>query len=141
MKKEETTEKNLSLPLHTMNRSNRKKWLTMNNYRNWHYQESNSIKKTLGLGSSTTVKDYFDYLENSYLLFVINKFSPSVKKQIYSNKKAYLIDTGMAINIGFRTSSDLGRLLENLVFIELKRRDLEIYYFKDKYECDFIVNV
>ncbi len=99
----------------------------------------NSIKKLLNLGSSTTVKDYFDYLENSFLAFIIPKFDYSLKKQIYANKKMYLIDNALAINLGFRISEDLGRLLENMVFIELKRRRKEIFYFQEKNECDFVI--
>ncbi len=99
----------------------------------------NSIKKLLNLGSSTTVKDYFDYLENSFLTFIIPKFDYSLKKQIYANKKVYLIDNALAINLGFRISEDLGRLLENLAFIELKRRKKEIFYFQGKNECDFVI--
>lgn len=99
----------------------------------------NSLKKTLGLGSSTTVKEYFDYLENCYLVFLVPKFASSLKKQVYANKKAYLVDTAIAINNGYRLSKDIGRLFENLVFIELKRRYSEIYYFKEKSECDFVV--
>jgi uncharacterized protein len=99
----------------------------------------NSIKKTLGLGSSTTVKEYFDYLENSFLIFLVPKFDYSLKRQIFSNKKVYCIDNALAKYLGFRMSNDYGRLLENLVFIELKRRDKEIYYFSEKNECDFVI--
>ncbi|MFA5771885.1 MAG: ATP-binding protein [Thermoplasmata archaeon] len=98
----------------------------------------NSIKKILGLGSSTTVREYFNYLENSFLLSLVSRFDYSIKKQIYSNKKVYLIDTALAINLGYRVSKDMGRLLENAVFIELKRRNFDVYYHRDKHECDFL---
>jgi len=98
----------------------------------------NSLKKTLQLGSSTTVKDYINYIENSYLLVQVPKYSYSTKSQIYANKKIYMIDTAMAILSGFRMSGDMGRLLENLVCIQLKRRNNELFYFRDKFECDFI---
>ncbi len=99
----------------------------------------NFIKKLLGLGSSTTVKEYFDYLENAYLIFLVPKFNYSLKKQIYSNKKVYLIDNALATQLGFRYSNDYGKLLENLVFIELKRKGKEIFYYSDKHECDFVI--
>ena len=99
----------------------------------------NSIKKLLGLGSPTTVKEYFDYLENSFLVFLVPKFDYSLKKQVYSNKKVYAIDNGLAVYLGFRFSEDNGKLLENLVFIELKRRKKEIYYYAGKKECDFVM--
>ena len=99
----------------------------------------NSIKKIIGLGSSTTVKDYFDYLENSFLVFLIPKFDYSLRKQIYYNKKVYCIDNGLAKYLGFRITPDSGKLLENMVFIELKRKGKEIYYYSDKKECDFVI--
>ena len=99
----------------------------------------NSIKKSLGLGSATTVKEYFDYLENSFLIFLIPKFDYSLRKQIYYNKKIYCIDNGLAKYLGFRITADNGKLLENLVFLALKRKNKEIYYFSDKHECDFVL--
>jgi len=99
----------------------------------------NSIKKILGLGSSTTVKDYFDYLETSFIIFLVPKFDYSLRKQIYYNKKVYCIDNGLAKYLGFRVTPDNGRLLENIVFIELKRKGKEIYYYAEKGECDFVV--
>ncbi|MCX6741979.1 MAG: ATP-binding protein [Candidatus Pacearchaeota archaeon] len=99
----------------------------------------NSIKKLLKLGSSTTVKEYFDKLENSYLVFLLPRFDFSLKKQINSNKKVYVIDNAIASYLGFKFSKDLGKLLENLVFIELKRKEKELYYFSEKKECDFVV--
>src|SRR3989344_3337680 len=99
----------------------------------------NSIKKTLALGSSTTVKDYFDYLENSFLIFLVPKFDYSLRKQVYYNKKVYCIDNGLAKHLGFRMTPDNGKLLENIAFIELKRKRKEIYYYSDKKECDFVI--
>ena len=99
----------------------------------------NSLKKILGFGSSTTVKNYFDYFENSFLIFLISKFDYSLRKQMYYNKKVYCIDNGLAKYIGFRVTPDKGKLLENMVFIELKRRGKELYYYSDKRECDFVV--
>ncbi|OGS23187.1 MAG: hypothetical protein A2252_05790 [Elusimicrobia bacterium RIFOXYA2_FULL_39_19] len=99
----------------------------------------NSLKSVVGLGSSTTVKDYFGYLVNSYLIFLLEKYDLSLKKQIYSNKKVYFIDNAIADNIGFRFSEDKGRFYENLVCIELKRRKNEIYFHRGKNECDFVI--
>lgn len=98
----------------------------------------NSIKNTINLGSSTTVKEYFNYLENSFLIYLLPKFDYSLKKQVYANKKVYVVDNALAINLGFRVSKDNGQLLENLIFMELKRKNKEVYYFSEKKECDFI---
>ena len=67
------------------------------------------------------------------------KYDYSLKKQFVSDKKVFVIDNGLRNEIAFSTSEDRGRLLENLVFIELKRRGREIYFFKNKKECDFLV--
>jgi len=99
----------------------------------------NSLRKLLGLGSATTVSDYCGYLENSYLSFFLSRYSDSVKAQQQSPKKVYFIDHALAKIIGFRFSEDMGRKLENIVFIELKRRGFEIYYHNETKECDFVV--
>lgn len=99
----------------------------------------NSLTKSLNISSPTTIKEYFYYLENSYLTFLISRFNYSLKKQIRSPKKVYIIDNALATYLGFRFSKDYGRLLENLVFLELKRRNKEIYYFSEEHECDFII--
>jgi len=98
----------------------------------------NKLKLMLDV-SINTVKNYISYLENSYLVFTIPKYDYSVKKQIYSPKKVYVIDTGLINLVSFKFSRDYGKLLENLVFIELKRKYQDIYYHKGKQECDFIV--
>ncbi|MBW6462287.1 MAG: ATP-binding protein [DPANN group archaeon] len=99
----------------------------------------NNLKNMTGLTSATTIKEYIEYMENSYLTFLVPRFDISLKKQIYANKKIYLIDTALANVLGFRTSRDYGRILENVVFLELKRRNKEIYYHKRKKECDFVI--
>lgn len=99
----------------------------------------NQIRKLTQLTSATTIREYFQYFENSYLTFLISRYNPSLKKQIYYNKKIYFIDTGMAKILGFRTSDDFGRMLENIVFLQLKRQNKEIYFHKEKYECDFLI--
>ncbi|MCK5660995.1 MAG: ATP-binding protein [Methanosarcinales archaeon] len=89
--------------------------------------------------SINTVKSYMGYLENSYLIFSIPRYDYSIKKQIYSHKKVYVIDQGLINLISFKFSKDHGKLLENIVFLELRRRHSDIYYHRDKHECDFIV--
>ena len=99
----------------------------------------NSLKEMTGLKSASSIKEYFGYLENSYLLFLVPRFDYSLKRQIYTGKKVYFIDPGLSQTVGFRSSQDRGRLLENIVYLELKRKEREIYYHKIKKECDFII--
>jgi len=99
----------------------------------------NSLKKTLGLGNAITVKEYISYLSNSYLFFELLKFAYSLKTQLNSPRKIYLIDSAFNQICGSAFSENKGRILENLVFLELKRRRKEIYYYADQKECDFVV--
>ena len=99
----------------------------------------NSIRKTLNLGNSITVKEYISYLANSYFFFELHKFSFSLRKSLNAPKKIYLIDTSFNKITGFNFSQNTGKNLENVVFIELKRRKKEVYYFAEKNECDFLV--
>lgn len=99
----------------------------------------NSISQALKIKSVSSVINYVGFLEESYLVFELLKYDFSQKKQFTSDKKIYVIDNGMRNNIAFYFSEDRGRLLENMIFIELKRRGSELYYFKNDGECDFIL--
>jgi predicted AAA+ superfamily ATPase len=99
----------------------------------------NALKKTLGFKSPMSVRSYIGFVEESYLLFECFRYDRSLKKQFANPKKIYVIDTGMRNAVAFRFSEDSGRLLENLVFIELKRRTTDVYYLRGKRECDFVI--
>jgi len=98
----------------------------------------NRIADTLHI-SPDTVREYLGYAENAFLLYAVKKFDYSVKKQLANPKKIYCIDTGIINSVAFAFSENRGRLLENAVFMALKKMDCEIYYHKDRYECDFVV--
>jgi predicted AAA+ superfamily ATPase len=99
----------------------------------------NSLAKTIGVKNASTVSNYLQFIQNTYLIFQINKFDFSLKKQIQNTKKTYFIDQALVTRLGFLFSEEKGRLLENIVFIELKRRGNEVYYFSAKNECDFLI--
>jgi len=98
----------------------------------------NSLAKAVG-SNEHTIKAYISYLEDSYLLKEIKNFNYSLKKQLHSKKKTYIVDNSFLAQISFRFSKDYGKLFENLVFNELLKQNYEIYFFNDKKECDFIV--
>lgn len=98
-----------------------------------------TLQEISGVKSTSSIKDYLYYYEQSYLFFFLRKFDYSVKKQIMNPRKVYAIDTAFAHRLGFNFSENKGRLLENLVFIELLRRGKEVYYHSGKTECDFLV--
>src|SRR3989338_6198619 len=99
----------------------------------------NNLAKLTGIRSLSTLKNYWDYFQQSYLFFKLNKFDFSVKKQIYNPAKNYIIDVALANKIGFFFTEEKGRALENIVFIELKRRGKNIFYHSEKHECDFVI--
>lgn len=99
----------------------------------------NKLKEQLQLGSVNTIKNYVAHLEDSWLLFTTTRYDFSVKRQQIAPKKVYAIDTGLARAVGFSFSPNRGRLLENLVFLALRRRTQEVYYYTSPggYEVDF----
>jgi len=110
-------------------------YLASNNAKEFTY---NSLRKLLELSNARTVSDYCHFLENCFLCFTVNRFSFSVRKQAFSPKKIYFIDQALVECIGFRMSEDRGRMLENMVFLQLLRKNNEVYYHKEKKECDFV---
>jgi len=99
----------------------------------------NSLAKVVGVKNASTISNYVAFLQDSYLIFMVNKYDVSLKKQMQNAKKGYLIDLGLLRTLAFHHTEDNGRLLENLVFLELKRRGKEIYYHNQKKECDFVI--
>lgn len=98
----------------------------------------NSVKNQIAV-SRETIYEYISYLEEAGILFLVPLFSYSLKKQQANPKKAYCIDTGLRNALSFQFSKDEGRLAENIVFLELKRRGFKPHYWKNKGEVDFII--
>ena len=96
------------------------------------------LRKMYDLGSVNTVISLIGYYEDSYLLFTVPQFDFSLKKRLVNAKKVYAIDTGFIRANSVSFSQDKGRILENLVFIQLKRFGREVFYFKKDNECDFV---
>jgi predicted AAA+ superfamily ATPase len=99
----------------------------------------NKMKDQFHLGSVNTIKSYIDYMENSWLVFSLNLYDFSVKRQQIAPKKIYCIDSGLTNAVGFGFSPNTGKLLENLVFLALRKKVKEIYYYTTPggYEVDF----
>ena len=104
----------------------------------------NSVRKFLDT-TTVTAEKFSSYLEQANLVFFVKRFSYSVKDRVKSARKVYATDVGLANSIGFRFSENLGRLIENLVAIRLKKEqslnpNLEIYYWKNNTkEVDFLI--
>ncbi|MFH1637315.1 MAG: ATP-binding protein [Candidatus Woesearchaeota archaeon] len=99
----------------------------------------NNLKALLNFSNTSKVKNYVEYLSEAYMFFTLLKYDPSLKKQIINNRKVYAIDTGIINAVAFQFSKNTGKLMENLVFIELKRRHKNLFYYGGKKECDFLI--
>jgi len=86
-----------------------------------------------------TVSDYLSYFKEAFLFEELHKHDFSLTKKLSHDKKIYCLDTGLAACVSFRFSEDKGRILENIVYCELRRRRHEIYFHKQNHECDFII--
>ncbi len=98
-----------------------------------------ALQKVTGIKSRNSISDYLSYYEQSYLFFFLKKFDYSVKKQIMNPKKVYSIDPAIPHRLGFNFSTNKGRILENLIYLELMRQGHEVYYYSGKNECDFLI--
>lgn len=115
----------------------------LSNYTNPY--SANQLKTDLNFNSVTTVQKFVGYLEEPYLFLNLTRYDAKIKKQQKSPKKSYIIDNGFIKARSFELSPNNGRLLENLVFIELLRRNFkpgfDVFYYRtrnDK-EVDFLV--
>lgn len=105
----------------------------------------NALSKVTRCRSPHTVEKYLGYLEETFLLFSISRYSYKMKEQILSNKKIYCIDNGIINAMTFKVIQNTGKLYENIVAQELKKRenngDLNVYYWKNQQqeEVDFLV--
>jgi uncharacterized protein len=99
----------------------------------------NKLRILFEIGSTSTVMEYLSHLEHAWLLHFVPKFSYSLRKQLINARKVYAIDTGLINANSGSFTEDSGRKFENLVFLHLRRKYKEIYYFSEKGECDFIV--
>ena len=105
----------------------------------------NEIAEELSLGSVTTVKKFCGYLAEPYLFFYLPRFNNKLKEMKKAPRKVYVVDNGLIYTRSFELSSNNGRQLENMVFIELLRRGYDLkkslFYYRtsnDK-EVDFVI--
>ncbi len=112
------------------------------NSKEYSINKSYNNLKSLGykIGKST-LQNYIAYIENSYFAFSLPIFSYKIKDEIQYQKKVYFIDNVFINSISTKFSNNFGRLYENIVAVELRRRGKECYYWKnmEKEEVDFII--
>jgi predicted AAA+ superfamily ATPase len=100
---------------------------------------ANKLTGMFGIKSPSTFLEYFSYLKDAYLFDFVPLFSYSLKVQARNPKKVYTMDLGLYSQNALSTSENSGRCLENLVFLHLRRKYKDIFYFQAKGECDFVV--
>lgn len=98
-----------------------------------------NLMKLFEIKSVSTMLEYFSHLENTYIVQFVPKFSYSLKAQQRNLKKIYTIDLGLFTQNSIVFTEEKGRRFENLVYLHLRRKHSEIYYFQEKNECDFVV--
>lgn len=88
----------------------------------------------------STLYDYLSYIEDCYLAFTVTIFSESLRKTQVNPRKIYACDTGLATAYQYGYSKNLGRLFENFIYLHLRKKCKEIYYYKTEegYEVDFL---
>ncbi len=104
-----------------------------------------SLKDDLNFSSKSTLQKFCDYLQQTYLFFYLPRYNNKMKLMQKAPQKIYIVDNGFLSSSAFQTSENKGRLLENLVFLELLRRKSKvgenIFYYRSRNnrETDFVV--
>ncbi|KIM12012.1 MAG: hypothetical protein KU37_04000 [Sulfuricurvum sp. PC08-66] len=89
--------------------------------------------------AKNTLHDYLEMAQAVYFGVIASRYDPSIVRRELSEKKVYVIDNGFLTALTYRYSQEQGKLLENLVAIELQRRGIPLLFAKGQKECDFIV--
>lgn len=94
--------------------------------------------KSLNVSVASTVINWCDWFEDAYLFFFVPKYSDSVRAQLVNPRKVYSIDTGLVNVVSRRIVFNDALCFENMVFLALRRKYRDIFYFDDGGECDFV---
>jgi len=104
------------------------------------------LKNVFEVKNVQTLKNYIEYLRESYLVFILERFSFKLKQQAIAPKKIYVIDNALLGKSSAEFSENIGKKIENIVFLELMRRSAQnnnehIFYWQDHAgrEVDFLV--
>lgn len=100
------------------------------------YHDLKSQGYTVG---RATVYDYLTYIEDAYLAFTVPLYSESIRKTRTNPRKIYAIDPGIYNAVSMQLTKNYGRLFETLIYLDLRRRGDEIYYYltENRHEIDF----
>ena len=105
---------------------------------------ANELAEAIGMSSIATTKKFMGYLHEPYLFYFLPRYNNKLKLMNKAPQKPYLVDNGFVTAKAFMVSENLGRLLENQVFIELLRRgyntETSLFYYRSRNdkETDFV---
>ena len=106
---------------------------------------ANELTEELGFSSVNTTKKFMDYLHEPYLFYYLPRYNNKLKLMKKAPRKVYVVDNGFVAAKAFSLSDNLGRLLENQVFVELLRQgydtDKTMFYYRSRNdkEVDFVL--
>lgn len=106
---------------------------------------ANELTIELGFSSVNTTKKYMDYLHEPFIFYYLSRYNNKLKQMKKAPRKVYVVDNGFVTSKAFSLSENLGRLLENQVFIELLRRGYDVektmFYYRSRNdkEVDFVL--
>lgn len=88
-----------------------------------------------------TLYDYASYIEDAYLAFLVGKYDRSARKIQINPKKIFAVDPGLVSALRLNNERDIGKLFENIIYLDLRRKGYKVYYYlsKERYEVDFLV--
>lgn len=99
----------------------------------------NELKSAGFRVSKDTLHQYLEQANAIYLLQLAYKYDPSLVRRELGDKKAYIVDNGLINAFSWRAGQDKGKLLENLMAMELRKQGLELMFVKGAQESDFVV--
>ncbi|MEF8811170.1 MAG: ATP-binding protein [Bacteroidales bacterium] len=102
------------------------------------YNELKSNKYTIGKNS---LYQFLDQVSDIFLVRLVNKFDYSQIRREQYDKKAYIVDNGLISSVNYNLSNDYGKLLENLIALEIQKNGYEVFFFKSLKACDFIMKI
>lgn len=87
----------------------------------------------------TTISNYLEYIDDAFLGFLVPLYSESIRKTRSNPRKIYTVDPGLSNAYTMSFAKNIGRLFENVVYLELRRKEHEIFYYltEQRYEVDF----
>ncbi len=99
------------------------------------------LKNIFEISSAHTIKNYVNYLEEAYLIFELLPFYFKLKEQVRSARKIYCADNGLINAVSIQNSPNIGKMMENLAFLNLRTQKKEIYFYSNKNggEVDFLI--